>query len=478
MTIEELRARQTEIKARLDEMNKEFAGRAYPDDIKTEWNTLNEERDENETTIGELEARASRLAELEGVEPSREDGAAFHTPRSGVPKGADIFDLSTVRSSVSSPEQAAVEMRDRAKRMLEDAQFPHPDAEQARTKAHVERLLQVAENEKGELARHLLQTGSPIYNRAFGKALRGQPLTSEESRALSVGTDNKGGFAVPFQLDPTVIPTSNGTVNPYRAIARVESIVGTDEWKGVSSDGVTVSRAAESAEAADNSPTLAQPSVKATRVHAFVPFSIEVGQDWGGMQAEVARMLQDAKDDEEAAAFTVGDGVDPNPEGVITGATETVDTAAASTFAAADIYTVEEALGPRFRPRAQWVAARGTYNKVRQFDVEGGSKLWLRLPQGLQNAPQGNTGAELLGYPANEASAMATGLADNAKILTLGDFRYFLIVDRIGMSIELIPHLFGANRRPTGQRGIYAIWRNGSKVLSPKAFKTLKVKAA
>ena len=31
------------------------------------------------------------------------------------------------------------------------------------------------------------------------------------------------------------------------------------------------------------------------------------------------------------------------------------------------------------------------------------------------------------------------------------------------MPIELLPHLFGANRRPTGQRGLYMIFRNSSK---------------
>jgi HK97 family phage major capsid protein len=59
----------------------------------------------------------------------------------------------------------------------------------------------------------------------------------------------------------------------------------------------------------------------------------------------------------------------------------------------------------------------------------------------------------------------------------LGDFRYFLIADRIGMTIENIPHLFGAaNRFPTGQRGLYCYWRNGSKVLDANAFRVLKVR--
>jgi HK97 family phage major capsid protein len=64
----------------------------------------------------------------------------------------------------------------------------------------------------------------------------------------------------------------------------------------------------------------------------------------------------------------------------------------------------------------------------------------------------------------------------NTKLAILGDFSKFLIVDKIGMSVELIPHLFGtANNFPTGQRGMYAVWRNSSKVLDPNAFRLLKM---
>jgi predicted phage gp36 major capsid-like protein len=41
------------------------------------------------------------------------------------------------------------------------------------------------------------------------------------------------------------------------------------------------------------------------------------------------------------------------------------------------------------------------------------------------------------------------------------------------MDVELVPHLFGTNRRPTGQRGIFAMWRNNSAVLVPAAFRRL-----
>ena len=54
-----------------------------------------------------------------------------------------------------------------------------------------------------------------------------------------------------------------------------------------------------------------------------------------------------------------------------------------------------------------------------------------------------------------------------------GNFSRYKIVDRVGLTVDVIPHLFGANRRPTGERGIYAYWRNGAKVTDANAFRAL-----
>jgi len=214
------------------------------------------------------------------------------------------------------------------------------------------------------------------------------------------------------------------------------------------------------------------------RAQAFVPVSMELTQDWGAIQSELAEMIQDAKDDLEATKFTLGTGTN-EPTGLVTGATTIVTgTGGAATFVIGDLYAVEQALGPRFRPRAQWFANRFAYNKARQFDTAGGSGVWLQgLQPGLRNDVPvgGNTGFELIGYPANEDSAMDAVLTTGSEIAVLGDPRYYLIVDRIGMDIEVIPHLFGAtNRFPTGQRGFYAFWRNNATVLAAGAFRTLR----
>jgi HK97 family phage major capsid protein len=287
-------------------------------------------------------------------------------------------------------------------------------------------------------------------------------------------TSASGGYAVPVTLDPTIIPTSNGAVNPWRAISRVEQITG-NTWNGVSSGAVVASRDTEFQEISDDSPTLAQPTATVTKAQAFVPFSIEVGQDWGSLETEMARLIQDAKDVEEATAFATGAGTGVNPQGVLTGATSTV-AAGTAAFAVAHAYALLEALPARFRPNGVFVGNLAQYNRIRQFDTAGGANLWVQnLGQGIGNDASGYLGSTLLGRPAYESSVMDSVLTAGSKLLIFGDFRYFLIVDRIGMTVEVIPHLFGStNQRPIGSRGLLAYWRNTSRVLSSAAFKTLQ----
>lgn len=490
-TVEEFEARQIAIRERLKEIDAEYAGQVMPEAHRREWNNLNEELGENAKVLVELRRRKARLDEIardesrdQGFDSEGGGGAGFNVRRASM----DIYDVWTVRQIAHGPEDETRILRENAMRAVEIATYPDPRVDPDAAKAQVERLMHRfealdegaqfgQESNVVNLSRRILLTGSPLYKRAFGRALTGRAMTAEEQRALSL-TNTAGGFAVPFTLDPTVIHTSNYSVNPWRAISRQETIA-TTTWQGITSAGVTVSRAAELTQASDNAPAIGQPNVTPQRVQGFVPFSIEIGQDWGALQSEMTSMLQEAKDDEEAVSFATGSGTAPAAQGVLVGATIVVTTAGTGAFAVADVYAMEEALGARFRPRAQWVANRAVYNKVRQFDTGGGGSLWLQLAplgRGLENnvPTPGNLGASLIGYPASECSALATpGGVTGTLLAVLGDWRFFIIVDRVGMDVELIPHLFGASGRPLGQRGIYAIWRNNSAVLTANAFRVM-----
>jgi HK97 family phage major capsid protein len=488
-TLEDLRRRNEEIKARLLELDRAAQGAQLDEEQREEWNKISEELVRNDKAIEEGVAREQWIKEIAGREDSREHGAQFSTPSPGATRYEDIWDLTTIRSGFASPEGQAREARERAKRAIEGFYFPHPDVQRgiykdADIRGHLERLLNTIETERGDVALHFLRYGSPEYTKAFGKLVMGQPMSMEEQRAMAVSVGSAGGYAVPITLDPTLIPISNGTVNPLRRVARIETIVGL-EYRGLTAGAVTASYGPEGTEASDNSPTLAQPDVFVEKAQAFVPYSIEIGMDWNGLQAGMAKLIAEAKDVLEATKFTLGEGhAAYEPSGLITGATNTVSTASSGAFAIADLYNLEQSLPPRFRPLGQWFGNRGVYNLIRQFGVSASEALWQPLMNpntgplgiGLDNRPfgeGGNLGQRLLGYGANEVSDMVSSLTHGNSILALGDPNYYLIVDRIGMTIEVVPHLFGANRRPTGQRGLYAYWRNTGTVVDPNAFRVL-----
>ena len=55
----------------------------------------------------------------------------------------------------------------------------------------------------------------------------------------------------------------------------------------------------------------------------------------------------------------------------------------------------------------------------------------------------------------------------------LGDFNQFLIADRVGLSVEYVPHLLSTGGPfPRGGRAYFAYWRTGSGVLVTNAFRT------
>jgi HK97 family phage major capsid protein len=80
-------------------------------------------------------------------------------------------------------------------------------------------------------------------------------------------------------------------------------------------------------------------------------------------------------------------------------------------------------------------------------------------------------GKRTLEWTVLNASTAAIG----TKVGLYGDFQQYLVADRLGMRAEIAQHLLGANRRPTGERGFFAMWRTATKVLVPNAFRYLEI---
>lgn len=349
---------------------------------------------------------------------------------------------------------------------------------------HVERLAR----RDTDIARRILVTENEHYRSAFHKLLT-RPhatLTAEEHQAMlrhdeyrvqSEGSNTEGGFAVPVFIDPSVILTDQESDNPFLRVARQVTVT-TSAWKGVSGAGVVWSFDAEAAEVSDDSIDLTQPQVDVEMARGFIPYSIEVGEDWPGFQAEMGRLLGEGYDELLLEKFTLGAGSGSNePRGLITALDANtnveVATAATNAFVVGDLYNVWAQLPQKYRRRASWMGSVDTNNKIRQFGTANnfhGSTVDLTEAMAgvLMNRP----------YLENDYVADFTSGTGSDDFLVVGDFSNYVLARRTGMSVELVPHLFGTtNLRPTGQRGWFAYARIGGNSVNDLAFRLLQTTA-
>jgi HK97 family phage major capsid protein/HK97 family phage prohead protease len=535
MKIADREARLGEIRERLQVLHALAPDGDLPAEFAAEWTALTEEKTRHDAAVADARSRAAMIASFttadgaadpaategtgngagftggDGQERSGTQEAARNGANGGTPQfmrkpgrtDRDMawYDPSLIAARATSAKEVRDKLRDRAMYVLDEGSFPaagqlrynRPEDGVFGTlvkedcQQRIAQLLETIDgrtkfHEGGILARRIIATGNPVYEEAFGQAIEQlsvDGLDPEHRRALALGVDPYGGYAVPYQLDPTIILTSNGAINPLRQLARVETITG-KEWDGVTSAGVVVSRALEGTEVGTGDAQLVQPTVRTTRVQGFVPFSIELDVSWGALRSQMTALLMDAKDVEEATSFVTGNGVAPNVNGLVysvsssnasVGTASTVYTAGSGALAVADLYSLENAMAPRFRQQSGYLASRTIYNKFRQlFQALASAAFdsWVR--------PSAGQPATFNGYPAFEVSSMSGTISSGQYALLQGDFKQYLIVDRVGMGIELIPHLFGpTNRYPTGQRGILAIWFNNGQLLVANAFRLLEI---
>lgn len=271
----------------------------------------------------------------------------------------------------------------------------------------------------------------------------------------------------PFQVDFKINLVSAGSVNPLLQWARVVHST-SDAWHGINSNGVVSEWLAEAAEASDTSPTLAEPTVPNYKASTWVPYSVEIAMDAVDLVSQLGQLISDSQLQLLNEAWTNGGGTG-GPTGLITkltGSSSVVNAGTGATISAADVYALQNSLGPRWQANAHWLGNVSAINAIAAPESANGA---IKFPS-IQNEPR-----TLLGRPVGEASNMNGTLAAGANALVYGDFNQFVISQRIGTSVELVPQVFGANRRPTGQRGLWAWARWGSDCINTSAFRLLKV---
>lgn len=333
------------------------------------------------------------------------------------------------------------------------------------------------------IAQRILITESPAYRSAFQQVIS-EPmplLNAEETAALrslrkldsyrSMGevTPSAGGYGVPVFIDSTIMITAQGSVSPMREIAKNVTIT-TNQWKGVSSAGVSWSWYTEGGTTSDNSPTLAQPAVPVHMARGWVEYSIEVGMDYPSFAQEMSGLLNEGYDDLSAQAFITGTG-SSQPTGILTAldadANVEILLATAGSIGAVDINKAWEALPDRWKSRSNWLMSYNVSDTVAGLG-NGNNLAWSTVDftgvvQTLRTRP--------VRYASYMPALNTTGHTNAAVV---GDFQNYLIANRAGMSVELVPHLFDVtNNRPVGKRGFFAWARVGGACTNTLGFRLI-----
>ncbi len=474
LTTEELRrSKITELRAQIGELDGELitlSDKGVLDDSDEErWSDLIAKRDAISPELQKLEERAERIERIKSEKRAEIRGVPevmVRTPADEY-RGVDVRKLDF---------RAA---RDGALRTLEDRE--QTSALDTQQLDHLDRTVR----RDTDIARRILVTENDAYRSAWHKMVSDSQaaayLSDEERhalqrwneyRAMAEGVTTAGGFGVPVFIDPSIILTAQGSDNPFLRIARVEDVT-TNVWKGVSSAGVSWSFDIEAAEVSDDSPVLAQPSVTVYMARGFIPFSIEVGQDYPGFQTEMARLLSEGYDELLLDKFTRGTGTN-EPRGLVTALDANTNVEVVSTtdgaFGIEDIYKVWKSLGQRYRRRASWMFSVDIMNRIRGF---GTSNVY----HGTTVTLAAEAVEQLFNHPVYENPYFVdfTGTTGAENRLVVGDFSNYVIARRAGMSVELIPMMFAtANNLPSGQRGWFAYARVGGNSVNDLGFRLLQ----
>ena len=463
MKKDELRSQLTELRNRIVELSE-------LDEITEEQNVeLDAALAEHEARKAELDAAEVRDARITAAREAVVERASGSDAPQVMKRTATDIDLA--RASRTEVRDAALAILDREGGHLA-----------ARNGDHVDGLLRTrnALTDGGQIAKRMVLTENDAYRTAFMKGVtQGSPsFTADEARALdeyramSEGTDSEGGFGIPVLIDPSIVLTSGAGAAPVLDLARVVTIT-TDEWKGVSSAGVSWSYDGEGTEVSDDAPTLAQPTVPVYTARGFIPYSIEVGSDYPAFAAEMRRLLDQGYIDLVANGTINGTG-SSQPTGIFTALDANTNVEVVVTtdgaFGAVDLLATWKSLPERYRANATWIMNTDVENEIRTFAAGADSAYYT------VDLSAGGIGT-LFGRPirTTDYAPEFTGTTGAANILVVGDFSNFLVAQRAGMSVELIPHLFATgNNRPSGQRGWFAYARHGYDSINDLGFRLLQ----
>lgn len=308
---------------------------------------------------------------------------------------------------------------------------------------------------------------SDAYTKAFWTQVRAKDGVPYEVRnALSEGVDSEGGYLVPDEFENTLVSgmEEEGSI---RSLAHVFTTSnGVHKIPVVRTKG-TANWIDEGGSYGDSDDVFGQEQIDAHKVGTVIKVSEELLNDSAFdlekyFQEEFARRIG-AKEEE---AFIVGDG-NKKPTGILnaTGGAEIGVTAASEKAITADeIIDLYYSIKAPYRQKAVWVMNDSTVRAIRKLKDGNGNYLWQ--PAIREGDPNTLMGKKILTSP------YMPEIASGQKVVLFGDFSYYWIGDRQGITFKRLNERYA----DMGQVGFLASKRVDGKLVLPEAVKVLQMK--
>jgi len=190
-------------------------------------------------------------------------------------------------------------------------------------------------------------------------------------------------------------------------------------------------------------------------------------------EAEIALQAGRAFGALESTAFYSGNGTTTGPEGIHTNATieaDHINNVTDNTLAFDDFIITQYTLEEPYVANASWLLNRTTLGVCVGLK-SATTNTYLLVPNLQAGQPSTILGSPVYTWSDMTACAASTGLTDDQIILLYGDFRQgYMIVDRVGMTIQRLNELYAA----TGYVGFMITARVGGGVVIPPAIQKLR----
>jgi HK97 family phage major capsid protein len=274
-----------------------------------------------------------------------------------------------------------------------------------------------------------------LERRAFSSFLRfgTDRMPADETRALIVGDDSKGGFLAPAEFQAEVIK-GIVEISPIRQAVRVGSTSAGSVILPKLTGRPTAQWVGEDETRPETTQTYGQVEIPVHELACFIDVSLRLLEDAAvNVESEVASEVAQEFALKEGAAFSDGDGA-KKPLGIqrVVGIPEFLN-GHATNLNADKLIGLLYATPAVYRNSGSWMMNSTTLGVVRTLKDGMGNYIWM---PGIQSGQP----SSLLGRPVIEDPEMPD-IASGAFPVIYGDFsKAYRIYDRVGLSILRDPY--------------------------------------